>query len=160
GNALITPFPAAYCNDVTISATRHAGKSCHVGDRIRHAQRIKNLFFHERWKSFPGNTFHDQREQGISGVVVMKLRAGRKIGLALVAQDKKHIAVTQRNHRAIWNVIFIIRKAGGVSEQMTKSNRFTVFRELREKFRKAIFQGKLSLLRQNKYAHGCELLRD
>src|SRR5437762_2577943 len=156
-------FSVAEVSDVpavTISAIRHGEESCNIGDRIRHAQWIKNLFFHERWKSFPGNTFHDGRQQGISGIAVMKLRAERKIGLALVAQDKKHIAVTQRNRSALRNVIFIIRKAGSVSEQITKSNRFGVFRELGKKFRQKIFQRKLSLLGQNKYSHGRELLRD
>src|SRR5438552_7917149 len=94
GDTLIAQFPAACSIDVTISAIRHAGESCHVGDRIRHAQRIKNLLFYERWKSFPGNTFHDQREQGISGIAVMKLRAGRKISLVLLLQNEKYIAVS------------------------------------------------------------------
>ena len=59
GDALIAQFPAACSIDVTISAIRHAGESCDVGDRIGHAQRVKNLLFHECWKSFPGNIFHD-----------------------------------------------------------------------------------------------------
>src|SRR5204862_3230200 len=160
GDALIAQFPAACSIDVTISVIRDAGESCHVGDRIRHAQRIKNLLFHERWKSFPGNTFHDQREQRISGIAVMKLRAGRKISFALLSQNKKYIAVIQWNRRAIWNVIFIIRKAGSVGEQMIQTNRFAVRWELGKKFRQMIFQRKLPLLGQNKYRHGCELLRD
>src|SRR5438552_14758091 len=94
GDALIAEFPAACSIDITISAIRHAGESCHIGDRIRHAQRIKNLLFYERWKSFAGNTFHDQREQAISGIAIMKLRAGRKISFALLSQNKKYIAVT------------------------------------------------------------------
>src|SRR5881398_1249892 len=100
GDALIAQFPAACSIDVTISAIWHAGESCHVGDRIRHAQRIKNLLFYERWKSFSGNIFNDQREQGISGIAVMKSRAGRKISLVLLLQNEKYIAVTQRNRRA------------------------------------------------------------
>src|SRR2546426_1130903 len=59
GHALIAQFPAACSIDVTISAIRHAGESCDVGDRIDHAQRVKNLLFYECWKSFPGNIFHD-----------------------------------------------------------------------------------------------------
>src|SRR5205814_10049967 len=102
---------AACSIDVTISAIRHAGKPWHVGYRIRHAQRIKNLLFHERWKSFPGNTFHDQREQGVSGIAVMKSRAGRKISFALLSQNKKYIAVAQQHRHTIWNMIFIMRKA-------------------------------------------------
>src|SRR5207244_1134463 len=59
GDALIAQFPAACSIDVTMSAIWHAGESCDVGDRIGHAQRVKNLLFYECWKSFPGNIFHD-----------------------------------------------------------------------------------------------------
>ena len=90
----------------------------------------------------------------------MKSRAGRKISFALLSQNKKYIAVTQRNRRAIWNMIFIIQKAGSVGEQMIQTNRFAVCRELGKKFRQMILQRKLPLLGQNKHGHGCELLRD
>ncbi len=131
---------------------------------MRHAQRLKNIFFSKLAQRFSAYSLNDESEQKISGIAVDILFPRLVIELFLPRNQTEVVIVCQVNiaspHASQCGQGIVVADAAGVMNEVLDGDRTLIAGNLRKILLNPIIQGKFPLPCQKQNAHCCKLLGD
>src|SRR6185503_9202967 len=92
---LIGAFKGIFCGGIAVGAMGNGGDAFNVCNRVKHSERVENVFVQKFGKGKAGDFFDGEREESVTGVAVFELVARWKLSLGLLFEEMEDVGIME-----------------------------------------------------------------